>query len=133
IAESGVDKAVVLAFDGVHDDDGRLDASTTHLYVTNDYVMELADRHDNMLFGASVHPYRRDAIAEVEQGAAGGAVLMKWRPPAERMQQSDPRRMPVYAALVQHGLPLLCHTGGEASLPRVADRLADPKLLEPAP
>lgn len=132
IAESGVDKAVVLAFDGVHDDDGRLDVSNTHLYVTNDYVMELADRHDNMLFGASVHPYRRDAIAELERCVAGGAVLMKWLPPAQGMNPSDPRCMPFYEALVHHGLPLLCHTGGEASLPRVDDRLADPKLLEPA-
>src|SRR4051794_9261446 len=37
-----IDAAVVLAFDGVYDDAGRLDVPRTHLYVTNDYVMELA-------------------------------------------------------------------------------------------
>src|SRR5687768_5823870 len=61
-----LDAAVVLAFDAVHTDDGTLDAANTHLYVTNDYVIELARRHRNMLFGASVHPYRRDAAAELE-------------------------------------------------------------------
>src|SRR5690606_31230540 len=37
IAESGVDAAVILAFDAVHDRDGRRDEPNTHLYVTNDY------------------------------------------------------------------------------------------------
>src|SRR6266849_1343608 len=40
-----LDAAVVLAFDAVYDREGRLDAANTHLYVTNDYVAELADRH----------------------------------------------------------------------------------------
>ena len=132
IAESGVDQAVVLAFDGVHDDDGRLDESRTHLYVTNDYVIELAGRHDNMLLGASVHPYRRDAVAEIERCVDAGAVLMKWLPPTQGMDPSDPRCIPFYEALAHYRLPLLCHTGGEASLPRVDDRLADPKVLEEA-
>lgn len=132
IAESGVDKAVILAFDGVHDEGGRFDESRTHLYVTNDYVIELANRHDSMLFGASVHPYRKDAVAEVERCVAAGAVLMKWLPPTQGMDPSNSRCIPFYEALAHYGLPLLCHTGGEASLPRVDDRLADPKLLEPA-
>ena len=33
-----------------------------------------------MLFGASVHPYRHDALDELERCVAGGAVLMKWLP-----------------------------------------------------
>src|SRR4051794_23265642 len=59
--------AVVLAFDAVHDAAGRMDEANTHLYVTNDYVIELARRNRKMLFGASVHPYRKDAVAEIER------------------------------------------------------------------
>src|SRR5262245_2277684 len=55
-----LDAAVVLAFDAVHDRDGNLDAANTHLYVTNDYVIELVARYPKLLFGASVHPYRKD-------------------------------------------------------------------------
>src|SRR5437867_11961385 len=40
-----LDAAVILAFDAVHDADGRLDADNTHLYVTNDYVIELTRRY----------------------------------------------------------------------------------------
>src|SRR4051812_5794592 len=38
---SGLDAAVILAFDAVHDRDGRKHEANTHLYVTNDYVVEL--------------------------------------------------------------------------------------------
>src|SRR5215212_6898429 len=62
-----IDKAVVLAFDAVYDKQGRLDEANTHLYVTNDYALELCRSNRKMLFGASVHPYRKDAIAEVER------------------------------------------------------------------
>src|SRR5581483_8078496 len=55
-----LDAAVVLAFDAVYDEDGNFDSENTHLYVTNDYVAELADRHTKVLFGASIHPYRKD-------------------------------------------------------------------------
>src|SRR5215217_3123953 len=61
-----IDGVVVLAFDAVYDDAGDLDARNTHLYVTNDHVIELAKRDRRMLFGASVHPYRKDASQQLE-------------------------------------------------------------------
>src|SRR5438105_2234969 len=71
-----IDAVVVLAFDAVYGDDGVLDAANTHLYVTNDYAIELCRRNPaTMLFGASVHPYRPDAVAELERCISAGAVL----------------------------------------------------------
>src|SRR4051812_18102165 len=127
-----LDAAVVLAFDAVHDRDGRLDEANTHLYVTNDYVIELAKRHPKMLFGASVHPYRKDAVQEVERCVARGAVLLKWLPVVQDFDPSDERCFPLYEALAHHRLPLLCHTGGERSLPSRNKAVADPALLVPA-
>src|SRR5687768_750781 len=63
-ATEKLDAAAVLAFDAVHDGEGRMDEANTHLYVTNDYVAKLAKQHRKVLFGASVHPYRKDAVAE---------------------------------------------------------------------
>ena len=108
------------------------DDANTHLYVTNDYAAELARRHPKLLFGASVHPYRADAAAELERCAAAGAVLVKWLPPVQNIDPTDPRCLPFYDALVRLGLPLLCHTGGELSLPIVAPHTKDPALLVPA-
>ncbi len=127
-----LDAVALLAFDAVHDADGRLDAARTHLYVTNDYVIELARRHPKILFGASVHPYRRDAVAEIDRCVAAGAVLLKWLPIVQNFDPADDRCIPVYEALAHHGLPLLSHTGSEHALPNLRSDVADPKLLEPA-
>src|SRR3954465_6305577 len=127
-----LDAAVVLAFDAVHDKDGRLDEANTHLYVTNDYVIELANRFPKMLFGASVHPYRKDAVQELERCVAAGAVLLKWLPITQGFNPADERCIPFYEALAHHKLPLLSHTGGERSLPTLDANVADPRLLEPA-
>jgi predicted TIM-barrel fold metal-dependent hydrolase len=127
-----LDAAVVLAFDAVHDGDGRLDQANTHLYVTNDYVIELTKRHPKMLFGASVHPYRKDAVAEVERCVKAGAVLLKWLPIVQNFNPADPRCFPLYEAMAHYNLPLLSHTGGEKTLPRLDESVADPMLLVPA-
>src|SRR5437762_11973599 len=63
----GLDAVALLAFDAVHDRDGVVDWFNTHLHVTNDYVIHLAAKHSKLLFAASVHPYRKDAIDELER------------------------------------------------------------------
>ncbi|WP_428938134.1 amidohydrolase family protein [Fontivita pretiosa] len=127
-----LDAAVVLAFDAVYDRHGQLDRARTHLYVSNDYVMDLARQHPKVLFGASVHPYRGDAIAEIERCVAAGAVLLKWLPIVQDFDPSDPVCIPFYEALAHHRLPLLCHTGSEQALPNLNRHVADPILLKPA-
>src|SRR5262249_10766831 len=76
----GLDRVVLLAFDAVYDREGNRDDARTHLYVKNDYVAGLCARHPELLFGASVHPYRKDAVAELERCVGLGAVLLKWLP-----------------------------------------------------
>jgi uncharacterized protein len=127
-----LDAAAVLAFDAVYTPSGQMDSTNTHLYVKNDYVMELARAHRKILFGCSVHPYRADALAELERCIAGGAVLMKWLPITQNFSPADPRCFPLYECLAHHRVPLLSHTGGEATLPQLAPQTADPALLEPA-
>jgi predicted TIM-barrel fold metal-dependent hydrolase len=127
-----LDAAAVLAFDAVYDRDGQLDRRNTHLHVKNDYVIDLARRHRKVLFAASVHPYRQDAVAELERCIAAGAVLLKWLPITQDFDPSDERCFPIYEVLAQHKVPLLSHTGGERALPTLNQAVADPMLLEPA-
>ena len=127
-----LDAAVGLAFDAVHTEDGRRDESSTHLYISNDYAAGLARANPKLLFGASVHPYRFDAVAELEACAAAGAVLVKWLPLVQGMDPASDRCTPFYEALAHHRLPLLCHTGGELSLPQHFPQYASPELLIPA-
>lgn len=127
-----LDAGVGLAFDAIYAEDGRRDDARTHLYVANDYAAELARRTPKLLFGASVHPYRTDAIAELEKCVAAGAVLLKWLPLVQGMDPSSEKCFAFYEALAHHKLPLLCHTGGELALPQDFPHYASPALLEPA-
>jgi uncharacterized protein len=127
-----LDAAAVLAFDAVYDTDGRMDEENTHLYVTNDYVMELAKRNKQMLFACSVHPYRKDALVELERCIAGGAVLMKWLPITQNINTADDCCIPLYECMAHHNLPLLCHTGWEHATPILNKSAADPSIVEPA-
>jgi predicted TIM-barrel fold metal-dependent hydrolase len=132
IDQSPIDKAVVLAFDAVYSRDGAVDVANTHLHVNNSYVIELARKYPDMLFGASVHPYRRDAVEEIERCVKAGAVLMKWLPIVQCFNPADEKCIPFYEALAHHKLPLLAHTGGEQSLPNLDKSVADPMLLKNA-
>jgi uncharacterized protein len=127
-----LDAAVILAFDAVYDHNGNHDPANTHLYVSNDCVIDLCRRYRKMLFGASVHPYRRDAVAEIERCVRAGAVLMKWLPIVQNFNPADERCIPFYEALAHHRLPLLSHTGGEKTLPNLDPSVMDPALLLPA-
>jgi predicted TIM-barrel fold metal-dependent hydrolase len=127
-----LDAAAVLAFDAVYTPDGQLNTADTHFYVKNDFVIDLARRHPKILFGASVHPYRKDAIQELERCIAAGAVLLKWLPITQDINPADPRCIPFYECLAHHKLPLLSHTGGEKTLPNINVDVASPALLEEA-
>jgi predicted TIM-barrel fold metal-dependent hydrolase len=131
-AATELDAAVVLAFDAVYTRDGRPDEGATHLYVSNEYVAGLAAQHPKVRFGASVHPYRRDAVAELERCVSAGAVLCKWLPITQRFDPTDSRCFPLYEALAHFGLPLLSHTGWEHVLPRLDPTVAAPARLVPA-
>lgn len=127
-----LDAVVVLAFDAVYAEDGQVDERSTHLYVSNDYIAALAARNSRVLFGASIHPYRRDAVAEIERCVAAGAVLCKWLPITHRIDPTHPRCLPFYEALAHYRLPLLSHTGWEHTLPRLDRMVAAPLQLVPA-
>jgi predicted TIM-barrel fold metal-dependent hydrolase len=127
-----LDAAVALALDAVYDRAGRQDAENTHSYVSNDYAWELSQRYPKLPFGASVHPFRPDALAELERCVRPGAVLLKWLPVVQNFSPADERCLPFYEALAHHRLPLLCHTGGERMLPNLTTEVEDPTLLVPA-
>jgi len=130
LAESKyVSRAVLLALDGVVDAEGNLDTNRTEVYVPNEFVAEIVARHTNLLLGASVNPYRRDALARLEWAKAHGAVLVKWIPPIMEINPDDPKLIPFYKKMVELKLPLLSHTGKEKSFPRADEELGDPEKL----
>lgn len=124
-----VKRAVVLALDGVVGKDGLLDRERTELYVPDDFAAAAAAKHKNLLFGASVNPYRKDALERLRADKARGAVLVKWIPAVMEIDPADPALKPYYRELVRLRLPLLTHAGNERSFSGSRDELGDPERL----
>jgi len=116
--------------DGVVDDAGDLDRTQTEFYVPDEFVAAVCRRHTNLLFGASINPYRHDALSRLEWAATNGAVLVKWLPPIQRIDPADERLAPFYRRLAGLGLPLLTHCGQEGSFTRSAEAFSDPARLQ---
>jgi predicted TIM-barrel fold metal-dependent hydrolase len=129
---SCVDRAVLLAFDAAYREDGTRDAERTLMVADNDFVAGLAMASEKTLFGASIHPYRSDALEELERCIEKGACLVKWLPSAQNIQPDHPRCFPFYDCLARHKVPLLSHTGGEHTLKAFPNPLSDPRRLVPA-
>ena len=75
-----VDGAVILAMDESCPIDGEVNLADGEVCVPNRFVGESVKRHENLYFGASVHPNRKDALEELEWSKENGAVLIKWLP-----------------------------------------------------
>jgi len=129
IAESkAVNKAVVVALDGVIMD-GQLSRELTQVYVPNEYLARELPKYPNLLFGASINPYRQDALQQLRQAKRSGAVLIKWIPGIMHIDPADEKLIPFYDELARFELPLLSHTGQERAFASSRDELNDPERL----
>ena len=124
-----IDKAGGRAMDGVMGPGGKIDREATQIFVPNELVARETAKYDNLLFGASVNPYRPDAIERLEWAHENGAVLVKWLPNIMHMDPGDESILPFYKRMAELELPLLSHTGAEKSFESVRDELGDPDRL----
>jgi len=123
----------VLAIDRRYGADGEVDRAGTALYVPNDHVLRLAAEHpDRFVPVVSVHPYRRDALEELDRCAARGARIVKWLPNSMGIDPADPRCDPFYARMKARGMALLAHAGDEHALAAGDDELGNPARLRRA-
>ncbi|MBE9547799.1 MAG: amidohydrolase family protein [Proteobacteria bacterium] len=129
-ASTKVSGAIVLAMDGVINQDGELDKEKTQVYLPNDYVALETAKYPELYFGASINPYRKDALQRLEKVKRQGAKLIKWIPNIQHIDPSDPLLVPFYKKMVELDLPLLCHAGQERSFDSAIDEYGDPTRLE---
>lgn len=110
-------KLMLFAFDRAHDETGRALPEKSAFYVPNAYARSLARRHARYFeWVASIHPYRGDAVATLEQARAEGARAVKWLPPAMGIDPASPRCDAFYRALAKLDLPLITHAGEEKAV-----------------
>jgi predicted TIM-barrel fold metal-dependent hydrolase len=124
-------QVVVLAQDYVYNQTGERVLDQTPFYVPNQYVAALARQYPEFLFGASIHPYRADALEELDRVAELGAVLVKWIPNVQGIELEDARCSAFYRRLEHHRMPLLVHVGDERAVTvgRLEQDYGDPRRL----
>ena len=130
----GHGKHRLLAFDKHYRSDGTVNLEKTEFYVPNEYVFELAQRYpDLFVANISVHPYRPDAIGELEKWAGRGARIIKWLPNAMGIDPSNPKCDQFYQKVKELDLILLSHGGEEKAVEAEEDqKLGNPLLLRRA-
>lgn len=119
-----VDRCLLLAFDAYFRDDGTCAPLPqdnrevgSDLYTSNSIVRALCREHPKQyLFGASIHPYRPNAIEALEEVFAAGASLLKLMPLHQNIDITDPRSEAFFLKCRELGLPLLLHYGPELAL-----------------
>jgi mannonate dehydratase len=110
-------KAMLMAFDRVHDENGEPDQEGSAFYIPNAYAARIAQSlPDRFVWTASIHPYRADAADAVAEAVREGAVAVKWLPAAMGIDPASPRCDAFYAAMVKHDLPLITHGGEEKAV-----------------
>jgi len=124
----------LLAFDRHYRSDGTVNREKTEFYVPNEYVFDLAAQYPDLFEPViSVHPYRADAVEELERWALRGGRMVKWLPNAMGIDPSDAKCDPFYAKMKERGLVLLSHGGEEKAVEAEEDqRLGNPLLLRRA-
>ena len=143
-----VDYVGILAFDNVYEVDGAYrgpkqdneDDIFTSLYVSNHFVSELSTSNPKLLLGLSAHPFRDDAVEELNKYHEK-AVLCKWIPSSQMIDLSkentsaQEKLVKFYEKLAEIKLPLLFHTGVESSIPAAKnsfERFNSPEYIRKA-
>lgn len=71
-------KMMILPLDAYHETDGTQNMNKTGMMTPNDWVYKAAQERPDVFEAAiSVHPYRKDALEQLELWAKKGAKLVK--------------------------------------------------------
>ncbi|NQV15991.1 amidohydrolase family protein [bacterium] len=127
-------KILGLALDRHYLENGEIDEDETEIYVPNQYLFDLSRLFpEHILPAISVHPYRKEAVSELEFGAAQGARVVKWIPNAQGIDPSSEQCDPFYEAMVRLDMVLLTHAGVEYAVDSGGrQHLGNPLLLRRA-
>jgi predicted TIM-barrel fold metal-dependent hydrolase len=124
-------KSHILAFDHHYRSDGTINYEKSEFYVSNEYMFALYRKYPNIFEPViSVHPYRKDAIAELEKWGKEGVKWIKWLPNAQGMDASNPKIDEYYQTMKKYNRVLLTHVGEEQAVEAQEDqKLGNPLLF----
>lgn len=124
-------RANILGFDYHYRKDGTIDYKHSEFYVPNEYVFNIAKKYpDYFRAVVSIHPYKINALEELEMYAKEGVRFVKWLPNAMGMDPADKDIIPFYKIMKKYDMVLLTHAGEEKAVEGEAyQELANPLRL----
>jgi uncharacterized protein len=110
-------KLMLYAFDRAHDENGEPDLEHSAFYVPDAYARDVATANPEYFeWVASIHPYRRDAVEQLQKVKSQGARAVKWLPSSMGIDPASPKCDRFYAELKKLNLPLISHAGLERAV-----------------
>jgi len=122
----------ILAFDHNYNSDGTINEKKSEFYVSNEYMFLIYEKYPDIFVPViSVHPYRTDALQELEKWAKKGVKWIKWLPNAQGIDASNPSLDKYYEVMKKYNMSLLTHVGEEQAVEADADqKLGNPLLFK---
>ena len=109
---------LLFAFEQAHDAAGAAQRDLSTVHVPDRYAAAVAAANpQRFAWAASLHPYRPDALAALQQARRDGAVAIKWLPSAMNVDLREPRSLAFAEAAAGLGLPIIVHCGEEKAVP----------------
>ncbi len=116
-SEPRIGKLLLFAFDYFHNDQGEKVPENSTFFVSNDYVLELSHQYPDVFIPVgSIHPYRSDALSELERLGKSGVRFIKWLPNSQNINPSSQRSVAFYQVMKKYGMTLISHTGHEKAV-----------------
>src|SRR5258705_9394078 len=110
-------KLMLYAFDRAHDERGEPDWEHSAFYVPDAYARDVAKAHPEYFeWVASIHPYRKDSIEQLQKAKTEGARAVKWLPSSMGIDPPSPKCDRFYDQLKTLNLPLISHAGLERAV-----------------
>ncbi|EQC43481.1 amidohydrolase family protein [Bacteriovorax sp. Seq25_V] len=107
----------IFAFDRHYNEDGTPNEEHTEFYVPNEYVVKVAKEFPKYFSPVvSVHPYRKDALVELEKWGKQGVKFVKWLPNAMGMDPAKESNIRFYKMMKKYGMTLISHAGEEKAV-----------------
>jgi uncharacterized protein len=127
-------KLTLLAFDKTFNENGSDNLNLTKFYTPNRYVYELwQEMPERVNIAVSIHPYRKDALKELDYWAERGVKIVKWLPNSQGMDPSHRLSIQFYKQLVKNDMILLGHAGAETAINfKQFEHLGNPLLYRAA-
>lgn len=111
-------KIALLALDHYYKEDGTRRKDKTNMYISNEYVYQLSQQFPDLFIPCvSIHPYRKDALDELEKWADRGIKMVKWIPNTMNIDPSHHKCMAFYNKMRKLDMVLISHTGMEDTFP----------------